>query len=74
MPAEIEVEEPKTGFKGKLNLNFKVQASSLKICVWRLEPVWTWKGVKNEKFLIHIDKDGNFSQRKVGLQLPSNGS
>jgi hypothetical protein len=61
----LEAEVDLSG-SAKLRLNFRVPVSSLKACEPKVIPDWKWKRVKNEKFIVHLDFDGNIRQWKVG--------
>ena len=62
--SDVEVRAKAKGIKGKLVLNFKIPISRLKPCQGQIQVVR--KRIHAEKWYVHQDFDGNFTQRKVG--------
>ncbi len=63
MTAEAKVEG--YGVEGKLVLNFKVPISKLVPCQGQIIPVS--RRIKTEKWFVHQDHNGNFTQKKIGV-------
>ena len=56
-----------------LRLSFKrktieiiLDQREFKPCKAKVVPKWSWRTLRTEKFLVHMDKDGKFIIKKIG--------
>jgi hypothetical protein len=62
----MELEASAGQLIAKLKLKFKVDSRRLKVCTPEIVPSWSWKWMKNEKWLVHYTKEGKLFMRRVG--------
>ena len=62
----IEGEFAGHGVSGKFKIEMGIPISKLKPCQAQIVPSWNWRQLKNEKWFVKQDYDGNFVQKKIG--------
>jgi len=53
--------------KKEIRLKIEIDSKKLEPCVRKIEDVWSWKKMKTEKWILHVDEQGKLEiEAKLG--------